>query len=177
MPLLFTKALLALFLLSCTASASFGFEIKSPQLTIIYESEDILRSFNRALRLGSLSYRMKNRKNLLIQDEVMSKAEVLTERVQDVLEMYPRHLSFRIVLLPSASEVQKAYRARYGTAVDYIAYYSPHEETVYISVRDVNRNVLAHELAHVIMKNYFGTSPSAKIHEVLAQYVDKHLED
>jgi len=170
-------ALLVFLFLACTARVSFGLEIKSDRVTIVYESEDILRTFNRSLRLGGLSYLMKGRKSITIHEEVANKVDVLLDRVQDILEMYPRNLSFKIVILRSASEVQKAYLSRYGAAVDYIAYYSPHEETVYLSLRDINRHILAHELSHVVMKNYFGTSPSAKIHEVLAQYVDKHLED
>jgi predicted metal-dependent peptidase len=91
--------------------------------------------------------------------------------------MYPRTLNFRIMLLSTDTEVQQAYRSRYGKSVDYIAFYAPKDKTVYISVDDIRLGVLAHELAHVVIEHYFLNSPPNKIHEVLAQFVETHLQD
>ncbi len=173
----FLKAIfVGLFLLS-SVPASFGYELKTEYATVTYKQEGLLRRFDSAVSLGSLSYLLKNRLNVTTEDEVRNKVDVLVERVETVLDMFPRELKFRILLLPSREDVQKIFRGRYGRGSDYVAYYSPREKTVYISVDDVRIGILAHELAHVVLDNYFVVPPPEKIHEVLAQFVELHLRD
>jgi len=37
--------------------------------------------------------------------------------------------------------------------------------------------VLAHEIGHVVVENYFTISPPQRIHEVLAQFAERHVTD
>ena len=106
-----------------------------------------------------------------------NKVDVIVERVDTIIEMFPRDVKFTIVLLPSEDEVQAVYKNKYGRSVDYIAFYSPKEKTMYVSARDVDIGVLAYETAHAIIDFYYGISTPTKIHEVLAQYVETHLKD
>jgi hypothetical protein len=158
-------------------SASSGFEQKSRFSTIIYESEDLLKKFNREVSLGRLSYLLGSRKSLTIEEEVRNKIDVVVERVRTILEMYPKELHFTIVLLPSAGEVRKTFRNKFGRNTDFIAFYSPRDKIIFISVKDVDLGILAHEIAHVVIDEYYGIATPAKIHEVLAQYVETHLKD
>jgi hypothetical protein len=103
--------------------------------------------------------------------------DVLIERVETILEMYPKELKFNITLLSSDNEVQDVFRKKYGRTVNYISFYSPRDKTIYVSVKDIELGVLAHEIAHVIIDFYYGMSTPRKIHEVLAQYVENHLKD
>ena len=96
--------------------------------------------------------------------------------VQEILEMYPAKLRFTITLLPSKKEVQEQYRQQYDRDVEFIAFYAPETDTVYVSVKDIDLHVFAHELAHVIIDHYFNRAPPVKIHEVLAQYVETQIE-
>lgn len=172
---------LIILLLSFSAlfgvASSYGAELESRYTTIVYEKEDLLQRFNDSVRLRSLSYLMRNRSSLTVADEVGNKVDVIVERVQKVLEMFPKPLKFKVVLLASDSDVARLYKNKYGHSADFIAYYSPKEKTAFISVSDVNLHVLAHEMAHVVVDYYFGISPSAKIHEVLAQFAETHIED
>lgn len=158
-------------------STSPAAEIESRHALIVFEKDDLLRKFNDEVNLRSLSYLTRNRTNLTVADEVRNKVDIVVERVEKVLEMFPKALKFKVVLLASDNDVARIYKTRYGHNVDYIAFYSSREKTVYISVRDVSLHVLAHEFAHVIVDHYFGVSPSARIHEVLAQFAETHLED
>lgn len=162
------------FLLNLSLASAF--ELKTQYSTIAYEREELLRKFNKEISLGSLSYLLRNRNSITVQDEARGKVDVLTERVEAILDMFPS-LYFKIILLPTDKEVRRAYRLKYGQDVDFISFYSPREKTIYISVDDVRIGVLAHELAHVVMDQYFGVSPPVKIHEVLAQFVETHLKD
>ena len=158
-------------------SVSSASELKSRYTTITYSNGDQVRRFNSEVSLGSLSYLMRNRGSITTGDEVKNKVDVIIERVESILEMYPKGLKFHIVLLPSDNDVQKIFRKIYGRDVDYIAFYSPGNKTVYVSVKDAELTVLAHEIGHVIIDFYYGIATPQKLHEVLAQYVEEHLKD
>lgn len=154
-----------------------GFDLKTRYVTIFYENEKLLTEFNKEIRLGSLSYLLKNKKIITIEDEVINKVDVIVERVQDVLSMYPKEVSFKIVLLSKSNDVQVIFKNKYKRDVDYIAFYSPNDKTIYLSVKDIDLGILVHEVAHVIVDLYYGTPTPSKIHEVLAQYVEMHFAD
>jgi hypothetical protein len=164
-----------LIILTCFSVSSAN-ELKSRYTTIMYSNEDQVRRFNNEVSLGSLSYLLRNRGSVTTGDEVKNKVDVIIERVESVLEMYPKALQFHIVLLPSDSEVQAIFRKIYGKDADYIAFYSPKDKTVYLSVKDIEVTVLAHEFGHMIIDFYYDIATSEKIHEVLAQYVEEHLK-
>jgi hypothetical protein len=170
--ILFTGLIILTF--SSVSSAS---ELKSRYTTIMYGNEDQVRRFNDEVSLGSLSYLLRNRGGITTGDEVKNKVDIIIERVESILEMYPKALQFHIVLFPSDNEVQAIFRKIYGKDVDYIAFYSPRDKTVYVSVKNIELTVLAHEIGHVIIDFYYGTATPQKIHEVLAQYVEEHLKD
>jgi hypothetical protein len=159
------------------SSVSLGYELKTRYATITYENEDHLRSFNKEVTLGSFSYLMRNKKSVTVTEEIGNKIDVIIERVETILEMFPRELKFTIVLLSTDDEVQRIYRDKYGRRVDYIAFYSPRDKTIFISVNDISLGVLAHELAHVIIDCYYGIPTPVNIHEILAQYVESHIRD
>jgi hypothetical protein len=158
-------------------SVSSAGELKSRYTTIMYSNEAQVRRFNSEVSLGSLSYLMRNRVSITTGDEVKNKVDVVIERVESILEMYPRELKFQIILLSSDNEVQELFRKKYGRNVDYIAFYSPRDKTVYVSVKDIELTVLAHEIGHVIIDFYYGIATPQKLHEVLAQYIEEHLKD
>jgi len=171
------SAIFAGLFLAVSVSAANGLEVKTRNASVIYEKEDLLRKFNRNVRLGSLSYAARNRTSITVEDEVRNKVDVILDRVKAVLAMFPGNLNFTIILLQSDTDVQKVYTGKFGKKVDFISFYAPRDKTVYISVDDVRLGVLAHELAHVVIDFYYETPTPVKIHEVLAQFVESHLED
>jgi len=171
------SAILTGLFLALSVSAANGLEVKTRNASVIYEKEDLLRKFNRNVRLGRLSYAARDRTSITVEDEVRNKVDVILERVKAVLAMFPGNLNFTIILLQSDTDVQKVYTGKFGKKVDFISFYAPRDKTVYISVDDVRLGVLAHELAHVVIDFYYETPTPVKIHEVLAQFVESHLED
>ncbi len=170
-------AFLTVFFIFTFSSIASEYELKTTYVTISYSSADSLRKFNKTISLGSLSYLLKNRHGITSEDELKNKIDVLIERVESVLEMFPSHVKLTIALLPSENEVQGLYRSKYGKNVDFIAFYSPRDQTIFVSVKDVDLGVLAHEIAHAVIDFYYGMATPSKIHEVLAQYVESHLKD
>jgi len=172
-----SRAILTGLFFIMSASLAFGYELKTQYATIIYENENLLRQFNKEVSLGSLSYLIRNKTSITADDEVKNKLDAIVERIETILDMFPKELKFKIILLPSDTDVQKIYRNKYGRNVDYIAFYSPRDKTIFISVNDISLGVLAHELAHVIIDRYYGIPTPVNIHEILAQYVESHLRD
>ncbi len=172
-----SRAIFTVLFILILSSVSSGFELKTQYTTITYKKEDQLRRFNKEVYLGRLSYLMRNRRSITLAGEVSNKVDVIVEKVEAILEMFPKELRFNLVLLSSDDEVQNIYRDRYKRNVDYIAFYSPRDKAVYISVNDVNLGVLAHEFAHAIIHGYYGLCTSVEIHEILARYVEEHLQD
>lgn len=177
---MFLKAVVFIVSLFCTfmvAVCSYGGQIESRYATITYDNDSLLKEFNSGVRLGSLSYLMGNKSNMTVVDEVRNKVDIIAEKIQMVLEMYPKTLKFRVVLLPSAREIRKVYKNIYGREIDFISFYSPGDKAVYISTDDVNLRIFSHETAHAVIDQYFKVSPAVKIHELLAKYAEAHIED
>ena len=171
-----TVLLACLFTLVLLSSSS-GYELNTRYASIAYNSEDHLRKFNKEIALGSISYLLRNRRSITVDDEIRNKVDVIVEKVEAILEMHPKELRFTVSLLPSENEVHEIYRKKYGKSVDFVSFYSPRDRTIFVSVKDIDLAVLAHEIAHAIIDLYYGMTTPSKIQELLAQYVESHLKD
>ncbi|OQY52996.1 MAG: hypothetical protein B6230_01515 [Desulfobacteraceae bacterium 4572_89] len=160
------------FVFQCQA-----FELKSRYATITYNDHADLRRFNKELYMGRLKSMVKRQGADTIEDEVVAKINVIVEKSMVVLDMYPPRLTFSIVILPDEDTVQRDFRRLYNINVDYIAFYSPHRNRVFYSADNARLRVVTHEIGHVVVENYFKISPPQRIHEVLAQYAEKHIND
>jgi len=161
-------------LFQCNAYAA---ELESRYATITYFDKDDLREFNNELYMGRLKSQIKRNRGDTIEDEVVAKINFIVEKVMVVLDMFPSPLKFSIVIHPDTKEVQKDFKNIYHIDVGYIAFYSPSKNRVFYSAEDANLRVVSHEIGHVVAENYFTISPPQKIHEVMAQFAEKHVTD
>jgi hypothetical protein len=153
-------------------------EAKSRYVTLSYSEKQLLRDFNDELILGrKLSYYLRNKDIVTVEDEVLAKLDIIVEKAEVVLDMFPDDLHLTIVLLPSSKEVSMMYMSKYNKKVNHIAYYSMQEDTIYISVDDAALRVIAHEIGHAIIDHYFQVRPPYNIHELMAQFTEKHITD
>ncbi len=150
-------------------------EINTAFAVIQYTDEAQLKTFNK--KVGSSSYGFGFGRNNSGTPEATARKQVnrLIGRVQEILDMQPENLHFTIRILDSPHQIQAIYLKQYGRKVDYIAFYSPGNETVYFAAKKLRRTVFAHEIAHAIIDRYFDKAPPVKVHELLAQYVEKQL--
>lgn len=167
----------SLWLVAIASCPVYGHEIKTRHATIIYEHIDVLRKFNRELYMGRLKYMLPREERETIEEEVKDKIDLIIEKVQTVLDMFPEKINFSIVIHLSTAGVQKDYQRIYSRDVDYIAFFSPRENTVFFSANNGTLRVVAHEIGHVVAEHYFTVPPPPKIHEVLAQYAEAHITD
>lgn len=166
-------ALIMFFFINFVSTA-FSFEIKTSYSSIIYEEETLLDKFDNKIYMGRLRFYMpKDIKNL--KEKVASKVDLITHKVQSVLEMYPKNLQFEIYILRNTEAVREAYYQIYKKKSSFVAFYSPKMNAVFVSPEKMKIRILAHEIGHVVVENYFEISPPVKIHEVLAQFSERNL--
>ena len=91
--------------------------------------------------------------------------------------MYPPGIHVTIRVAKDNSQISAEHAARYGFGTDAIAFYIFENNTIYATAREISESVLAHEMGHCILDHYFGIRPPRKIEEMLAMYVDEHLQD
>jgi len=153
-------------------------EIKSRYVTVQFASRELLSEFNEELELGrKLNSYAKKRPVVTVEDEVLAKVDTVVEQAETILEMFPDKLHIRIVLLADQDEVSRVFMQKYNKKVNYLAFYSLSEDTIYLSVEDVNLSILAHEIAHAIVDHYFDVRPPYNIHELMAQFVEKRINE
>ena len=172
-------SVLVLFLsMICAVGNVQAREQKSRYATLSYADKEVLREFNDNLRLNrKLSHSMRKKNVVTVADEVLAKADIIIEKVQVVLDMFPDKYHLRLVILPDSSDVARVFKQRYGKKVNHIAYYSLSEKTIYISADDTNLRVLAHEIGHSVVDHFFKVRPPYNIHELMAQFAEKHVTD
>lgn len=153
-------------------------EIKSRYVTLHYCTKQLLSDFNDQIRLGRKLNFIARKKNIVtVEDEVLAKVDTIIEKAEVILDMFPDNMHIRIVLLETSKDVNRIYKQRYGKKAKHIAYYSLAEDTIYISVNDARLRVLAHEVGHAIVDHYFKVRPPYNIHELMAQFTEKHITD
>lgn len=169
---------LVFFFLLAWGSQGLAIELESRYAVIHCEDPAALRRFNNELYLGGELRALARRQGSdSVEQEVVAKINVIVEKAMAVLDMYPAPLTFSIVILPDPKAVKKVFKEIYNVDVDYIAFYSPHLNRVFYSASNGRLRVVCHEIGHVVAENYFKVSPPQRIHEVLAQYVEKHIND
>ncbi|TKB06552.1 hypothetical protein [Desulforhopalus sp. IMCC35007] len=173
-----TISILLFFLLVLLIPPGAQAELQSRYVTLRYSNQQLLRDFNDELVLGrKLGYYLKNKQIVTVQDEVLAKLDVIIEKAEVVLDMFPANFRITVVLLPDRRAVGAMYKTKYGKTANHIAYYSLKEKTIYISVDDTKLRVIAHEIGHSIVDHYFQVRPPYNIHELLAQFTEKHIVD
>lgn len=152
--------------------------IKGRYGTLHFNNDELLKEFNEQIDLNrKLSYYMRKKRIVTVGDEVMAKLETIIERVEVVLDMFPDNLNINVVLLPDQSDVSRMFLQKYGKKANHIAYYSLSEDTIYISVDDARLRVIAHEIGHAVVDHFFKVRPPYNIHELMAQFAEKHVDD
>lgn len=172
------RYILLFLLCAVSAQPSLAAEAKSRYVTLHYDSKRTLREFNDKLIIGrKLSSMMRKRNIETVEDEVLAKVDLVVEKTEVVLDMFPAHMHLTLVLLEDDDDVEDKYAEKYGKRQDNIAFYSLSENTIYISADDTSLRVLAHEMGHAVVDLYFEVRPPYKIHELMAQFAEKHITD
>jgi hypothetical protein len=144
---------------------------KTQYTTIYYSQEDELYDFAKRISVSGFPTSVYERNPIILKN----RADRIVYRVMLVLDMHPTDFHFNLHLFNTYRELKEVYRNKGALGKAPIAFYSHRSKAIYISLENLNDGVFAHEVAHAVINAYFGTPPPARMQEILAQYVDKHL--
>lgn len=140
--------------------------------TIYYSNDSDLNNFTRDIGRGLQFFSESQGKNPML---VKNRVDGMVDRVSQILDMHPPNLHFNIYIYPAYRELESKYLSMGNFGKSPIAFYSHKTKSIYVSLADIADGVLAHEIAHVVINFFFAAPPPARMQEILAQYVDRHL--
>lgn len=94
---------------------------------------------------------------------VSNRIDGIVDRVQTILDMWPERFKVNV------------YLERTPSVRGETSFFNSNDGSVHILIDYASDGVFAHEVAHAVINQYFGTRPPSKAQEILTQYVDKHL--
>lgn len=101
----------------------------------------------------------------------------LLKRAKEILDMWPEDTKLKLKIYKDRDALNDEYNVIFGTRPGYKSFYVYKYDTIYTSEEDISDSVLAHEMGHAIVDHYFSKIPPPKVGELMAQYVDLHLEE
>ena len=156
--------------------------IESSYATIYVDKDVDVRRVSRQINVGFARYDPIEKELFLnrgISDEerLANKIDIIVRKAKKILDMNPPGLHINIRVYETQKDLWDAYEDIFNEKKKHIAFYIHKYRTIYIPVRNVSESVLAHEIGHTIIDNYFAILPPPRIRELLASYVDLHLKD
>jgi len=159
---------------SVPAQDSWSKSYPTRYTTIFYANDGDLHRFARNIGSG-MSFMTENpEKNPTV---TKNRVDGIVEAVQRLLDMHPPNLHLSIYIYKNQAELNTAYHRLGLTGAAPPAFYAHLTESVSLSLDTITNGMLAHEIAHAIICFHFGAPPPMRMQEILAQFVDKHLED
>jgi hypothetical protein len=112
-----------------------------------------------------------------IEARLAYRLDVVFMRVRDILGMYPDKAKIKIKIYKNRQDIKAelCYLNQADEACK--SFYTYNDNTIYASEQDLTDSIIAHEMAHAVVDNYFLTIPPKKMAEILATNVDTHLDD
>lgn len=162
-------------------AASEWASYKNSQITFSYASDINLRKLEARLRTRYFSVSAVERdlftnSSYDIEKRIISRLESILLRTEQILAMYPPAMELKIKIFRNREELSSEHLRLLGSAQRYKSFYIHGFETIYTSMQDISDSVLSHEMAHAVVDHFFKVIPPEKTAELLATYVDSHLE-
>lgn len=151
--------------------------IKSENFNVYYRPDVDLRRVERRMRRSFFFGGGGSSSSGDAAEDVISRLESLLSRVKETLGMYTVEMTVNIKIFKTRGELNREYYNIFRTEEDYSSFYIHKFETIYTTEDDISDAVMSHELAHAVTDHYLTVIPPDKIRELLASYVEEHIED
>ncbi|MCP3874536.1 MAG: hypothetical protein GY699_15445 [Desulfobacteraceae bacterium] len=154
-------------------------ELETQYTIIRYESIEILEQFHKTIHYGSGWWATTSSFAILSEEKnrkiATLKIDSIFERVQEILDMRKKIQKIVVHVYSDRKSLEAAFVKVYKQDCPFKAWYEYKTNTVSLNVKDMNEGMLAHELAHGIIDHFFKVRPPKDTAEILAIYVDRHL--
>jgi hypothetical protein len=91
------------------------------------------------------------------------------------LDMNLYSLQGNIKICKDDVQLKQVYNTIFGRNLKVQSFYISEYKTIYISAEHFKKEILAHEIAHMIISHYFVVAPPQRAAEILAGYVEYQL--
>lgn len=154
---------------------------KNNRIILLYPSDINLKKLEGRLRsrwfsVSAVERDLYTNPSYSIEQRIIARLEIILLRVEEILAMYPPSMELKIKIFRDRRELCGEYSTIFCTVQNYKSFYIHGLRTIYTSMQDISDSVIAHEIAHAVIDNYFLVIPPEKTAELLATYVDSHLE-
>jgi hypothetical protein len=110
------------------------------------------------------------------RDEDLAAAlDTLYNIVMQGLDMPLYSLQGTLKICRDRSQLDGVYENIFGRELRTGSFYINEYNTIYISADDFTKEILGHEVAHMIISHYFVVQPPEKVAEILAGYIEYQL--
>ncbi len=152
--------------------------VEGAYCTIFYKPTADLKRIERKLkkRRFSLERGLSSARLNDPADKVAYRMDLLYKRAQEILDMYPPDMNVKIKIFADQEGLNRAYYRIFKQKKRHVSFYVYKHDTIYTCEPNITDSVMAHELGHAIIDHYFLILPPESVKEVLARYVDMHLE-
>jgi len=151
---------------------------ESKYFTIYHHPDANLRAIERRLKKRAFYFGRETLSgDASIEDKIGYRLDYLFKRAREILDMYPKMGKIKIKILTDRRQLRDEYYKIFGYQEEMKSFYVHKYETLYISEDDISDSIVVHEIAHAIIDSYFEVVPPKKLAEVMASYVDSHLEE
>lgn len=151
--------------------------IKKGHLEVYYRSSAGLKRIYRQLKRRFNPPGETIDRDAPIEDKLIFRLNILLNRVKDILGMYCDIPILRIRIYENRSALNDEYLKIFGIRQDFKSFYIDKYKTIYTSEEDISDSIISHEMGHAIIDYYFAVIPPPKVAELIASYVDMHLEE
>ena len=153
--------------------------VKSDYFVIYYKADVDLKAIERKLRKRKFYVDAGIKPGYLSgsAEKVAYRMDVLFRRAREILGMYPRNMNTVIKIFRNRRELNEEYYRIFRRKRSLKSFYIYRFDTIYTTADDISDSVMAHEMGHAIVDHYFVVRPPEKVREILAMYVDLHLDD
>lgn len=112
-----------------------------------------------------------------INGRIAYQLDAICERAMELLDMRPKMPRIAIKIFKDSEDLNDTYRMLTGKSGRIRSFYAQDCGVIYTSEEYITDSVMAHEIAHAIIDSHYGGVPPSEVGEMLASYVDMHLED
>lgn len=150
--------------------------VQSRYCTLWIDPETDIKKVSNKISIRGIS-RLKLPKGSSPETELAAKCDILFERAEEILDMYPPGIHVTLKVVASRDTISQVHKAQYDVGTDAPAIYLFESNTIYAWAKEISESVLIHEMAHCILDHYFQVRPPRKIEELLAMHVDAQMRE
>ena len=170
-------SLSSVFIFYTCYALDFPYRFESEYFTVYHQENVDLIDVAQRVNIGPSIYLFQDESKSIIEgsapeDILAQSVDSLFSEVSDILDMHLYSYHGFIKICSSRKELGRVFSNIFGRELKAESFYNHAERTIYISAEGLRIGILAHEIAHAIINNFFVVLPPMKVQEVLSGYVE-----